>query len=101
MLGAAGGTKITTGIYQVLVNKIWLGYSGSDSVRRHRFHHQLDPNEINWSDAVDGIDGPGWEEMIRALERDHGHKLRETGRMWASPVVQAIFTSVSLKISNN
>ncbi|CAB3987492.1 gamma-glutamyltranspeptidase 1-like [Paramuricea clavata] len=46
ILGASGGTRITTGVAQVLMNHLWFGLNLEESVRHPRLHHQLVPNYI-------------------------------------------------------
>ena len=41
VVGGSGGTKITTGVLQVILNKLRFEYSMGDSVKRQRLHHQL------------------------------------------------------------
>lgn len=89
IVGGSGGTKITTGVLQVILNKLRFNYSAGDAVNRQRIHHQLSPNELNWQD--DTLDGPGWEKLIHQLEHNRGHVLRETDRMKNTPNTQAIY----------
>ena len=46
IIGASGGTRITTGVAQVLMNYLWFGMNIQDSVQHPRLHHQLVPTYI-------------------------------------------------------
>ena len=91
IVGGAGGTKITTGILQVILNTFFFKYSAGDAVARQRLHHQLSPNELRWQDGVDGIDGPAWAEMMHNLRDNRGHELDDGTGMDDVPVIHAIY----------
>eukprot|EP00127_Corallochytrium_limacisporum_P003338 Clim_evm27s148 gene=Clim_evmTU27s148 len=46
VLGAAGGTKITTGVYQVILRCLKFKHSIFSAIEMPRFHHQLVPNTV-------------------------------------------------------
>ena len=46
VLGASGGTKITTTTYQVLANMLMKGKNVVDAIAQYRLHHQLEPDFV-------------------------------------------------------
>ncbi|XP_022086375.1 gamma-glutamyltranspeptidase 1-like [Acanthaster planci] len=64
VVGASGGTRITTGVAQVSVDALWYGDSIKDAIQRRRFHHQLVPNNVTYEagfnqDVIDGLRAKG------------------------------------------
>uniref|UniRef100_H2YEV9 Glutathione hydrolase n=1 Tax=Ciona savignyi TaxID=51511 RepID=H2YEV9_CIOSA len=80
VVGASGGTKITTGTALVAMNSLWFGFDVGTSVEMKRVHDQLMPNV---TDCEQGLD----ESIISGLESKH-HATRITSS--AGSVVQAI-----------
>lgn len=54
IVGAAGGTKITTSTMLVILNNLYFNYSLHDAVYAARVHHQLAPMYIEHEQAFDG-----------------------------------------------
>eukprot|EP00092_Neocalanus_flemingeri_P032572 GFUD01035427.1.p1 GENE.GFUD01035427.1~~GFUD01035427.1.p1 ORF type:complete len:627 (+),score=232.88 GFUD01035427.1:244-2124(+) len=52
VVGASGGTKITTSVAQVLYRMLYLGQTVKEAVDARRLHHQLVPMEIKYEDGV-------------------------------------------------
>jgi len=52
VVGASGGTKITTAVAQVLFRMLYLGQSVKEAVDARRLHHQLMPMELKYEDGV-------------------------------------------------
>ncbi|XP_024939559.1 glutathione hydrolase 1 proenzyme isoform X2 [Cephus cinctus] len=46
IIGAAGGSKITTAIATAMIFNLWLGYDVKESIDARRIHHQLFPMNI-------------------------------------------------------
>jgi len=67
VVGASGGTKITTAVAQVLFRMLYLGQSVKEAVDSRRLHHQLIPMELKYEDGV-----TKW--MVSGLEK-FGHKM--------------------------
>jgi len=80
VVGASGGTKITTAVAQVLYRMIYLGQTVKEAVDARRLHHQLVPMEIKYEDGV-----TRW--MVDGLAK-FGHNM--TKQAVGGSVVQAI-----------
>ena len=65
VLGAAGGTKITTSVALTIINNILLDMDVEKSVDNPRLHHQLLPMIISYQNGLD-------EDIIQSL-RSRGH----------------------------
>ncbi|XP_068085022.1 scoloptoxin SSD14 isoform X2 [Anabrus simplex] len=66
VIGAAGGTRITTAVAYVIVRHLWFGESIKQAVDASRIHHQLFPMEMNYEYGV-------LQQVIDGLEK-LGHK---------------------------
>lgn len=67
VLGAPGGSRIITSVYQVLVNALGYGFNAQTAVSMPRIHHQWFPDRLYYEHGV----GPETLEGLRAL----GHKV--------------------------
>ena len=84
-VGGSGGTKITSGILQVILNKFKFGMSNTDAVQFNRIHHQLSPNVLRYQTGDDA-----WNKLIEQLNNKRGHELGDPiGN--ATPVIQSIY----------
>lgn len=80
VIGASGGTKITTAIASVSLRNLYLGDNIKQSIDSYRLHHQFLPNIINYESGFDS-------EMLESL-KDRGHRVAPiVGR---SSVVMAV-----------
>jgi len=66
VVGAAGGTKITTAIAQTMVRNLWLGQDIKASIDARRLHHQLAPMVVSYEPGVN-------REILSGLEA-RGHR---------------------------
>jgi len=69
VIGAAGGTKITTATAQAMISNMWLDEDIKTSIDRRRLHHQLAPMKLMYEE-----DFP--QDILRALETK-GHRTEE------------------------
>ncbi|XP_025102476.1 glutathione hydrolase 1 proenzyme-like isoform X2 [Pomacea canaliculata] len=72
VVGAAGGTYITTSTAYVAVRQLWLGNSMEQAVEARRLHHQLLPDYITYEEDFDmaivkGLQALGHEVQSIAL----------------------------------
>lgn len=65
VIGASGGTKITTGIALVTMGKLWFGQTIKEAVDSPRIHHQLFPMNIEYEYGI-------IEDVVKGL-REKGH----------------------------
>ncbi|XP_059839277.1 glutathione hydrolase 1 proenzyme-like [Hypanus sabinus] len=82
VVGASGGTKITSATALVIMNALWFGYNLEQAVNAPRFHNQLDPNITDVEEALE-------QEVRMGLEERH-QTLNVITKLTAAGVVQAI-----------
>ncbi|XP_033749139.1 glutathione hydrolase 1 proenzyme-like [Pecten maximus] len=80
VVGASGGTKITTSTAMVTIETLMFGMSVKQAIDHRRIHHQLLPKEITVEN--------GFPEEILAGLRSKGHNITVTNS--AGSVVQGI-----------
>ncbi|XP_035691050.1 glutathione hydrolase 1 proenzyme-like isoform X2 [Branchiostoma floridae] len=81
VVGAAGGTKITTATAYAAIQNLWLGLDIKDAVEKPRLHHQLVPQRVDIESSR--MFTP--EAVLDGLRRK-GHVTYEAG----SAIVQAV-----------
>jgi len=65
VIGASGGSRIVTGVFEAIIKKIVWGYSLLDTIRSPRLHHQLIPEVVSCEEAV--------EDRVLAELESKGH----------------------------
>ncbi|XP_072001502.1 glutathione hydrolase 1 proenzyme isoform X2 [Engystomops pustulosus] len=80
VVGASGGSKITTSTALVIINTLWLGYDVENSVELARVHNQLFPNDTTVEETIE-------QNIIDELQKRH-HYVVKSKR--SGSVVQAI-----------
>jgi len=69
VIGAAGGTKITTATALAIVRNLWLKKDLKQSIDTRRIHHQLAPMQVSYEPDTD-------QEVLKGLEK-RGHKIEK------------------------
>ncbi len=81
VLGAPGGSKIITGVTQVLLNVVDFGMTVQEAVDQPRLHHQWLPDTL--------LLESGFSPDTKALLEKRGHKLGETGSVGSVEAILA------------
>ncbi|XP_048411738.1 glutathione hydrolase 1 proenzyme-like isoform X1 [Stegostoma tigrinum] len=82
VVGASGGTMITTATALVIMNVLWFNYNVERAVTEPRFHNQLFPNVTQVEEAI--------EEAVQEGLRERHHTLKTITKLPSGGVVQAI-----------
>ena len=55
VIGAAGGTKITTAVAQSILKNQWLKTDVKEAIDMRRLHHQLMPMQVAYEEDTDEV----------------------------------------------
>lgn len=69
VIGAAGGSKITTSVAYVLLQHLYLNETLDDAMKKKRLHHQLAPMHIQYEEGLD-------ENILKGL-KEYKHELQK------------------------
>lgn len=69
VIGAAGGSKITSSVAYVLLQHLYLNHTLHAAIKKKRLHHQLAPMYIQYEEGFD-------ENILNELKK-YKHKLHE------------------------
>lgn len=81
VIGAAGGPRIITSVFQVLVNRIFFGMSLQDAIGAPRFHHQWKPDRIS-------VERFGFAREVREKLVRMGYAVEPAGRLGVSHALE-------------
>ncbi|XP_070499721.1 glutathione hydrolase 1 proenzyme-like [Chironomus tepperi] len=70
IVGAAGGSRIPTGVFSAIFNHLYLKGSLESSLDARRLHHQLTPLDLQFESNFD-------PDIMKLLNEQYGHTLRE------------------------
>ena len=70
IVGAAGGSRIPTGVFAAIFNHFYLNMNLEESLDARRLHHQLTPQELQYESNFD-------PDIMKLLNEQYGHTLRE------------------------
>ncbi|XP_051160453.1 scoloptoxin SSD14-like isoform X2 [Leptopilina boulardi] len=73
IIGAAGGTKITTAIAFVIARFLWMGNSLKESVDAARIHHQLFPMKVIYEYGIEKLIIDGLKKLGHQTMRYKNH----------------------------
>lgn len=82
ILGAPGGTRITSSVLQVLVNVIDFGLNIQDAIDRPRLHHQWRPDKLQLES--------GYSPDTIAILRSWGHSVEPLPTTGVLPAIEGI-----------
>ncbi|KAI5781204.1 gamma-glutamyltranspeptidase [Geopyxis carbonaria] len=85
VLGASGGSRIVTGVFEAVVKNLLWGYGLVETVRSKRVHHQLVPDVLNTEQGVEdwivrGLRGLGHEVVVNGAGEAGMSVLHAVGR---------------------
>jgi gamma-glutamyltranspeptidase/glutathione hydrolase/leukotriene-C4 hydrolase len=82
-LGGSGGSKIPTGVMNVLLQRILYQQPLAAAVSLPRLHDQLLPIGVNFEALFD-------QDFVQVLKDDFGHTVVDKGINWTDAVVQGV-----------
>ncbi|MEJ7821025.1 MAG: gamma-glutamyltransferase [Chitinophagaceae bacterium] len=82
IVGTPGGTTITTGVFQTLVNILEFNLTAEDAVNKPKFHHQWLPDRIDVE--------KGFPEKVRTDLIKMGYKINDRVFTWRTELIQVL-----------
>lgn len=85
VIGGSGGSRIVTGVFEAIIKKLVWGYSGLDTIRSPRLHHQLLPENVS---AEGGVP----DSIVKELEsKGHVVDRRKMGEAAGGSVLAGVW----------
>ncbi|XP_045477237.1 glutathione hydrolase 1 proenzyme-like isoform X2 [Harmonia axyridis] len=90
VIGASGGSKITSSVAEVIMRTLWFGQNLKEAVDAPRFYHQLYPMVVQYDYGV-------LQQIVEGLEKI-GHKTERT--LGSSSIICALLKTAQQIVAN-
>ncbi|XP_061178533.1 glutathione hydrolase 1 proenzyme-like [Saccostrea echinata] len=76
VIGAAGGSRITTTVAQISARVLLFGETIEEAIRKKRFHHHFSPDVLKYEFGFP-------QDILSELKNKYGHEIKERDRYMA------------------